>query len=145
MKEYRIYMAGGMSKFGKENFYLSNNWREYCKDILEQYNCNYKVKAINPNSYFNFVDKIPKYKSNKEVMEFDLHKVRTSDLIIVNFNDMYSLGTMAEISIAYERRIPIIGLDTENKILHPWQSEMCNRIFTNINDMLFYVKDYYLS
>lgn len=145
MKEYTIYTAGGMGKFEKENFHLSNSWRQYCKNLLEQYDCDYKVKVINPNSYFNFVDDIPKYKNNKEVMKFDLYKVRTSDLIIVNFNDMYSLGTMAEISIAYEKRIPIIGLDIENQALHPWQIEMCNRIFADIDDMLFYIKDYYLS
>lgn len=132
-------------KFGKEKFHLSNNWRDYCKSLLERYECDYQVKVINPNLYYSFVDEIPKYKSNKEVMEFDLHKVRTSDLLIVNFNDMYSLGTIAEISIAYEKRIPIIGLDLENQVLHPWQIEMCNRIFADINEMLCYIKDFYLS
>ena len=78
-------------------------------------------------------------------MEFDLNKVRNSDLIIVNFNDMYSLGTMSEIAIAYEKRIPIIGLDTDNQNLHPWQIEMTNRIFSNIDEMLNYIKYYYLT
>ena len=59
-----------------------------------------------------------------EGMEFDLNRVRSSDLIIVNFNDVYSLGTMAEIATAYERRIPIIGLNENNQDLHPWQTEM---------------------
>jgi len=52
-------------------------------------------------------------------MEFDLNKVRHSDLIICNFNDMFSLGTMAELAIAYERRIPVIGLDINKQTLHP--------------------------
>ena len=78
-------------------------------------------------------------------MEFDLHKVRGSDLIIVNFNDVYSLGTMAEIAIAYERKIPIIGINLKNQDLHPWQIEMTNRIFTDIDKMIDYVKEYYLS
>ena len=77
-------------------------------------------------------------------MEFDLNKVRNADLIIVNFNDMYSLGTMSEIAIAYEKRIPIIGFDLDNQTLHPWQIEMTNRIFNNINEMLEYIQHYYL-
>ena len=141
MKKFQIYLAGGMGKFGKENFDKANVWRTYCKEILE--NSNY-VNVINPNDYFNFIEE-PKYKSEREVMEFDLNKVRNSDLIIINFNDMYSLGSMAELSIAYEKRIPIIGLDIEKQNLHPWQIEMCNRIFNNIDELLVYVKDYYLS
>lgn len=51
-------------------------------------------------------------------MEFDLNRVRNSDLIIVNFNDMYSLGIMAEIAIVYERKIPVIGLNETKQSLH---------------------------
>ena len=77
-------------------------------------------------------------------MEFDLHRLRTSDLVIINFNDMYSLGSMAELAIAYERKIPIVGLDINKQDLHPWEVEMCNRIFHDIDEMLDYVEDFYL-
>ena len=77
-------------------------------------------------------------------MELDLHKLRNSNLVIVNFNDIYSLGSMAELAIAYDRCIPIIGLDIDKQELHPWQIEMCNRIFSDIDEMLDYVEDYYL-
>ena len=133
-----------MGKFGKDNFEKSNTWRIYCKNTLENCECDYKVKVINPNDYFNFVEEPPGYTSQREVMELDLHKLRNSDLIIVCFNDMYSLGSMAELAIAYDRRIPIIGLDIDKQELHPWQIEMCNRIFEDINKMLDYVEDYYL-
>ena len=144
MKDYHIYTAGGMGKFGKNEFNKANNWRVFCKNTLENCDCDYKVKVCNPNDYFNFVDDEPKYSSQKEVMLFDLHKVRTSDLPIVNFNDMGSLGTMCEVAIAYENKIPVIGLDTDGQLLHPWQIEMCNRIFTDINEMLDYIEDFYL-
>lgn len=144
MKDYHIYTAGGMGKFGKNEFNKANNWRVFCKNTLENCDCDYKVKVCNPNDYFNFVDDEPKYSSQKEVMLFDLHKVRTSDLLIVNFNDMGSLGTMCEVAIAYENKIPVIGLDTDRQLLHPWQIEMCNRIFTDINEMLDYIEDFYL-
>ena len=144
MRDYSIYLAGGMGKFGKENFDKCNNWRKYCKYTLENFESNKKVTAINPNDYYNFVDE-PRYKSEKEIMEFDLHKVRESDLVIINFNDMYSLGSMAELAIAYERRVPVIGLDIDNQSLHPWQVEMCSRIFNDVDEMLDYVEDFYLT
>ena len=134
-----------MGKFGKENFKESNMWRIYCKKTLENCECDYNVKAINPNDYFNFKEEQPKYVSQREIMELDLHKLRNSNLVIVNFNDMYSLGSMSELAIAYDRRIPIIGLDANKQELHQWQIEMCNRIFDDIDKMLDYVEDYYLT
>lgn len=145
LKNLNIYLAGGMGKFGKDNFDEGNKWRVYCKKTLKNYECNYNVDIINPNDYFNFKEEPRRYKSEREIMEFDLHKVRNSNLIIINFNDIYSLGSMAELAIAYERRIPVIGLDVNNQKLHPWQIEMCNRIFNNIDEMLDYVEDFYLS
>ena len=144
MRDYCIYLCGGMEKFGKDNFMSSNNWRLYCKNILENFEINKTITVINPNDYFN-LNEAPKYKSAREVMEFDLHKVRCSDLIIVNFNDKYSLGSMAELAIAYERRIPIIGLDMDRQDLHPWQKEMATRIFDDINEMLEYILNFYLT
>ena len=144
MKNFQIYLCGGMGKFGKDNFEKSNVWRIYCKNTLENCECDYKTRVINPNDYFNFKQEVPRYKSQREVMELDLHKLRNSNLVIANFNDMYSLGSMSELAIAYDRRIPIIGLNIDKQELHPWQIEMCNRIFSDIDEMLDYVEDYYL-
>ena len=145
MRDIEIYLAGGMGKFGKDNFDKGNSWRIYCKETLGNYECDYNVNIVNPNDYFNFKEEPRRYESQREIMEFDLNKVRNSNLIIINFNDMYSLGSMAELAIAYEKKIPIIGLDIEGQELHPWQIEMCNRIFNNIDEMLDYVEDFYLS
>ena len=144
MKNYIVYLCGGMGKFGKENFDEGNKWRKYCKRVLENYDCNYMVSAINPNDYFNFVDEPPQYETQDEVMRLDLYKLRNSDLVIVNFNDMYSLGSMAEIAIAYDRGIPIIGLNDGGQKLHPWQECMAERIFGDIDKMLDYIQDFYL-
>lgn len=143
--EYQIYLSGGMGKFGKENFEESDKWRRYCKNALENYeNSIHMANVINPNDYFNFQDEIPQYKSDAEVMRFDLHKLRNSNLVIVNFNDKQSLGTMAEMAIAYDRGVPIIGLDVDNQELHPWLICMCERIFNDIDEMLDYIEDFYL-
>ena len=144
MKNYQVYLAGGMGKFGKDNFDEGNRWRLIFKKRLESCE-NMNVKAINPNDYFSFKQEPPRYVSQREIMEFDLNRVRNADLIIVNFNDMWSLGTMSEIAIAYERKIPIIGLNEKNLKLHPWQVEMCNRIFTETHELLDYVEYFYLA
>ena len=144
MENYKIYLSGGMQKFGSKNFEEGNEWRKYCKLALETYECDYRVNVINPNDYFNFLDEAPQYKSQDEVMRFDLHKLRNSNLVIINFNDIYSLGSMSEIAIAYDRGIPVIGLNEDNQTLHPWQICMCERIFNDIDEMLDYVEDFYL-
>lgn len=120
-------------------------WRNDIKNQLENFDCAYKVICINPAQYYNFEDDST-YNSDKEVMDFDLYKVRHSDLIIVNFNsDKHSLGTMAELATAYERRIPIIGLNENNYNLHPWEREMLNKTFLGMNEMIEYVQEYYLT
>ena len=145
MKQLFVYLAGGMGKFGKEEFDKANTWRMLVKQFLENNEYEVEVHCTNPNDYFSFTDDTPRYKLEREVMEFDLNRLRKSDLIIVNFNDMWSLGTMSEIAIAYERKIPIIGLNEKNLKLHPWQVEMCNRIFTETHELLDYVEYFYLT
>lgn len=144
MKQLFVYLAGGMGKFGKEEFDKANTWRMLVKQFLENNEYEVEVHCTNPNDYFSFTDDTPRYKLEREVMEFDLNRLRKSDLIIVNFNDMYSLGTMAEIAIAYEKKIPIIGLDVDKQELHPWQIEMTNRIFDNMSELFEYLENFYL-
>lgn len=145
MRDFIVYLSGGMMKFGSDNFDESNNWRKYCKDALETCECDYKVKCFNPNEYFSFKSNSPEYESQNEVMRFDLHNLRKSDLVIVNYNDKKSLGTTAEVAVAYDRGIPIIALNEDCKELHPWLYCMAERIFNNIDKMLDYIEDFYLK
>ena len=141
METFRIYLGGGMSDL---SFQEQNKWRVDIKNELEKYDCDYKVKCVNPVDYYNTFDQTA-YDSDIEVMQFDLYKVKTSNLIIMNFNNMYSLGSMAELAIAYDRGIPVIGLNESGQQLHPWQNCMCSKIFNNRDDMLLYIKNYYLD
>lgn len=139
-----FYLAGGMGKFGIEQFDKSNKWRVDIKNQIEEISCG-KVKCCNPNDHFNFLE--VGYKTQREPMEYDLHRIKNSDLIIVNFNDPDSIGTASELAIAYDRRIPIIGLcenGEENK-LHPWLKEFCNRIFNDREDLILYVIQHYVN
>ena len=143
-KQYQIYLSGGMMKFGNDNFDEGNKWREYCRQALEECESPYKVTVFNPNEYFSFKEGAPEYSSELEVMRFDLHNLRKSDLVIVNYNDKKSLGTTSEVAIAYERGIPIIALNEDGGELHPWLRCMPERIFDDIDKMLDYIEDFYL-
>ena len=141
MEIFQIYLAGGMSDLSFEE---QNNWRMDLKYNLETYDCDYKVKCVNPVDYYNGLDQST-YDSDMEVMEFDLHKVKSSNLMIMNFNNKYSLGSMAELAIAHDRGIPVIGLNESEQQLHPWQYCMCLKIFNNREDMMLYIQNYYLD
>ena len=131
-------------KFGNDNFDEGNKWREYCRQALEDCESPHKVTVFNPNEYFSFKTDAPEYSSELEVMRFDLHNLRKSDLVIVNYNDKKSLGTTSEVAIAYERGIPIIALNEDGGELHPWLNCMPERIFNDIDKMLDYIEDFYL-
>ena len=143
MNNFDIYLIGGMMKFA-DDFEKSNKWREYLKDKLEYCLSRYSVHVINPNDYYNFLPN-NNADSEREIMEFDLNKLRNSKLCICNFNDVYSLVSMGELAIAYDRRIPVIGLCENNENLHPWQEEMITKKFTDIESLALYVIDYYLK
>ena len=141
MENVHIYLSGGM---GNLDFEEQSKWRQQVIDAITfNYECRKKPIFFNPVNYFNFVD--IRYKTQKEVMDFDLNALRNSDLIIVNFNDPSSLGTCAELAIAYDMKTPIIGINKDNKELHPWLKSFCNRMCSSIKEAVEYVVDFYLN
>lgn len=139
MEHKQIYLAGGMGAFGAEEFEKANEWRVDITNQLENISGS-KITTVNPNEHFNFLDETD-YESEMEVMLYDLHRVKESDIIIINFNHIESLGSMAELAISYDMRKPIYGLceNGEKDKLHPWQKCMCNRIFTDREDLVAYI------
>ena len=134
-----------MGLFGKERFDESNEWRLDIKRRVEE-NSNNKVKCCNPNDHFNFLDDYG-YKTQREIMNFELHKIRNSNALIVNFNDPKSIGSACEMAVASENRIPIIGLceNGEENIIHPWLKEFCERIFTDREELILYMIRHYVN
>lgn len=130
----RIYLAGGMSDI---SFDESNTWRKIVKNRLRS--C---ADVVNPNDYYN---KETIGDSQKEIRDFDLYKLKSSDIIIVNFNYPESIGTAQELAIAKEYEIPVIGLNKDHKEIHPWLLECTNKMFDNLDRLLEYVIHYYLS
>jgi nucleoside 2-deoxyribosyltransferase len=122
-----------------------SKWRKQVINaiLFGDYHWEKKPIFFNPVDYYNFTD--VKYKSDREVVEFDLNALRHSDLVIVNFNDPKSLGTCAELAIAYEMRIPIIGINKGNVELHPWLVEFTTRMCDDIREAVSHVVEFYLN
>lgn len=141
METIKIYLSGSMSGVSYEE---QSKWRQQVIDAIKfNYDCEKKPIFFNPVNYYNFEE--VRYKTQREVMNFDLNGLRHSDLIIVNFNDPSSLGTCAELAIAYEMKIPIIGINKDKKELHPWLECFCDRICESIKEAVEYAVDFYLN
>ena len=143
---FNIYLSGSITGVKSRNEVLN---RFYLKEIFENnnnvYEYKYKVDVFNPIEHFNYIDKT-NYKNEKQIMRYELDRLRKSDLVIVDFHNHNSLGTMAELAIAYEHKIPIIGFNPTLKELHPWIVEMCDVIFdfNELSKLAEYVQNNYL-
>lgn len=141
METVRIYLSGGM---GNLSFEEQSKWRKQIINAINyNYDCEKKPVFFNPVNYYNFTEK--RYRSEREIMEFDLNGLRNSDLVIVNFNDPKSIGTASELAIAKELHIPIIGINTDNKELHPWLVEFTTRMCESIKEAVEHTVDFYLN
>lgn len=142
MESVKIYLAGGMSSITLEEQF---RWRNQVKDAI-LYGCyeyTYKPMFFSPPMYYNLEEQ--NHNTEREVMEFDLNRLRNSDLVIVNFNAPNSIGTAMELAIAYENRIPVVGINEKNVELHPWLAESVVRMCCNMREAIKYVVDYYLN
>lgn len=141
MEKVKIYLSGGMGSLSLEE---QSGWRKRVIDAITfNYDCEKKPIFFNPVNYYNFEE--VRYRSEREVMEFDLNALRNSDLVIVNFNDPKSIGTCAELAIAKELHIPIIGINIGNQEIHPWLIEFTTRMCESIREAVEYAVDFYLN
>ena len=141
METVKIYLSGGM---GNLNFEEQSKWRKNIQDAIKfNFDCEKCVKFFNPVQYYNFEEK--RHKTELEIMNFDLNALRKSDLIVVNFNNPSSIGTAMEMMLGYEMRIPILGLNKDDKEIHPWLECSCDRIFDNMKDLVTYIVEFYLN
>lgn len=141
METVKIYLSGAMGSLSYEE---QSKWRQQVMDAIK-FNYDYEKKPLffNPVNYYNFEE--VRYKTQREVMNFDLNGLRHSDLVIVNFNDPSSLGTCAELAIAYDMKIPIVGINKDKNELHPWLECFCDRMCESIKEAVEYVVDFHLN
>ena len=142
MENTKIYLSGGMSSL---NFEEQSKWRMQIINAIKfgDYDYNKKPIFFNPVNYYSFEEK--RHRTEREIVEFDLNALRNSDLVIVNFNDPKSVGTIAELAIAYEKRIPIIGINKDNQELHPWLVEFTTRMCEDLREAVEYTVEFFLN
>lgn len=137
----KIYLSGGM---GNLSFEEQSKWRQQIMDAIKyNYECEKKATFFNPVNYYNFEE--VRYRSEREVMEFDLNALRNSNLVVVNFNDPKSIGTAMELMLAKERNIPVIGFGVDGRIIHPWLLECCTRVCENLREAVEHITEFYLN
>lgn len=142
MESVKIYLSGGMGDLSWEE---QSKWRKQVQDAIKygDKDCSKKPIFFNPINYYNFEE--VRHRSEREIMEFDLNALRNSDLVIVNFNDPKSLGTCSELAIAYELKIPVVGIRKNKQELHPWLVEFTTRMCESIREAVDYTIDFYLN
>mgnify|MGYP003286534801 FL=1 len=140
-----IYLAGKMQGLTYEEM---TKWRNMFRDNLEDCSdaTNSKINVISPCDYFNFEEK--RQQNEKEVMNFDISLVRSSDIVIVNTTELNSsVGSVIEIYEAYKNDIPVIAYDEKGwyRILHPWIKCCITRTDSCVKDICEYIKDFYMQ
>lgn len=141
MGNIKIYLAGGMSGLPFEE---QVEWRNQFRNAIKyNYEPTKSYDIFSPPDYYSPSTDV--HKSEREVMEFELAHLRKSDVVVVNFNVPESLGTAMELMAAKENKIPVVGLNKNGTVLHPWLVECCTRICDNMRELVEYVTNFYLK
>lgn len=144
MKIRSLYMAGAMGCY-KDEPEKMNGWRLDSITLLNS-KANFKgvkLEIVNPVDYFNF-EEPRKYKTQEEIMDFDLWQVVHSDLILVNLDRINdSAGTIIELYQAKLLNIPVVAFGDDSN-LHPWIRECTNRIEDDLVGAVGYINEFYL-
>ena len=145
LNNLKVYLAG---KIGGISFYEAYEWREEIKTMLEKeahyIGCN--ICVINPLDYYNYEEIT--YQSEREVEDFDLKHVITSDIVVANLDGLNtSDGTKLEIFEAYRHyKIPVIVFGDKNIYdnLHPWIKSKITRYEPDASSACNYIREYYM-
>ena len=150
-----IYLIGAIQVYGSKSE-EAKEWRNKVKEYFSKYCLDFE--CISPTDYYEYGGNY--HKSNREVMRFDLRKVRESDVMLVNLKNIrQSIGSCDEIFYAYMLGKPIIGFIEEDIIgsklidklidyIHEWKYEQIDRIETGegaLEKACDYIKNYYFE
>ena len=145
MKKLKVYLAGAM---GGLTFGEMSTWRIELKEklIMAAENVGCQITIVNPVDYYNFAEK--RHQSEREIKEFDLAHVISSDIIIVNLEKLIgSDGTKYEMFKAkYCHKIPVIAFGDKQLYddLHPWTQDDITRVEKTPIDVVNYIRDFYM-
>lgn len=136
----QIYAAGAITGLTWADHF---DWRDDLASVITECTKS-KWHVFNPSLHVSDLEGW--IMTDRESMDYDLYHLLRSDLVVVNFSlQAMSIGTAVELGAAYTHQIPIIGLNETNEELHPWQKEICIKIFDNYNYMLKYLVDHFIN
>lgn len=134
-----IYLAGAISGLNPEQYM---GWRNKLATNL----------ATVTNGHWHCFDPCDHLNEFGEVIDeaesaiYDLDHLRHSRLMIASFEfTQKSTGTLIELGVAYENRIPIIGYNPDKVVLHPWIKTLCTHVCYTENGLYQYLCDHYLN
>ena len=139
MDKVKFYMAGGMGGLTLEE---QMEWRSDIEKKIKFESCSEITYFFQPPYYYQ--PNGTAHRTEREARDFDLYRLKHSDVVIVNFNVPNSIGTAQELAIAHEYRIPVIGLNENNDELHPWLQECCTRICKTREELVNHIVNFYL-
>lgn len=139
MYDKKFYLCGKMSGMSPEE---SNEWKERFIGKMIDYGI-YKIEFVNPYNYYNYENHM--HKTEKEIMLWELRKVRECDLLVVNLDRINeSVGGVFEIIEAHNNGIGVIGINENRYEVHPWIMEYVERVEDNFYDLCSYIAKYYM-
>lgn len=133
----KIYLAGAMTGL---TFKELNGWREALTVALDDFINEYDL--YNPIDHcLTEADEVLSPEIEHEVFEYNLYKLRRTDVVVANIGKNFnnSVETIFEIAKAHELKIPVIGYNKEEVPLHSWIKKSCIYITNNIADLAEYI------
>jgi hypothetical protein len=138
----QIYLAGQMTGLSKAEY---STWRRNFKQQIES--CSDHFTCFDPGEEYDLIpddSNLPihlKDQYNKAAMLLDLDKLRNSRIVVCNMNHQNSMGTSAELALAWEWHIPIIGfcLQENSVTVHPWWKQFATVMFKTPDDVIDYI------
>lgn len=131
----QVYLAGGITGLSKGE---AEDWRNEAKEMIESLT-NRQLICFSPTDHYSeFNDS--GYVNEMAAFHYDLYRLKRSDLVLVNMDNPKSLGTMAELAIAYDHGIPIIAYFNKSSTEgHPWQQCMIDEWFGSLKDAVEHI------
>ena len=141
----KIYTAGKMSGL---TFEEQMQWRSVFEYKLKKISDEVLV-FLHPPLYYNY-ESPPLHKSEAEIKEWELNKIRECDIVVVNLDGINdSIGTHIELGLINamnmfgNKHIYVIGIgDATDK--HPWIQSSLLRVEPDIDAACNYINDYLL-
>ena len=140
----KIYTCGKMSNL---SFDEQMEWRinfQLCMQSITDTPITY----IHPPLYYNYEH--TNHKTEAEIKVWELNQIRSSDIVIVNLNDInksvgshFELGFIDAINMFGNKHIYVIGVGDTSHV-HPWIELNLFRHEPDIASACQYIKDYLL-